>query len=980
MPVFTWFRRKGSEHDCERLASFSRSATRVLHWFVILSCILQSAVADLTRARADETPDAHPLMPGIKSRELNNPDWPRTYHDRLVTGFSPLAGGMAEAPVLWSKIALEHTVDWVHAVDDQRGHRGVLVYDGKLRMVSPDGAVLWTNDQASVARSASAAVLHYGELRQNGSTSLLVADRRDLTLIDADSGIIEWTHRFEPAHVSLQSRPNSLVVADIRPDLPGLEAAIFPLYSERTYLINFPPEGDPRIVWDVLAIVPDEHAPGPGGGERADHGCWTQVDLSNPEEPVIWNVRHHRCRGFDPHTGEILSTLIYDIGGTQKRNYGPARLGFGRGGRRLMCVASEAVQFHVHGIDLNRRGPSTLLWQNYYGELLISGKPGRRELRLVAMDDVDFDGVTEIVYNLTDDSRDLRPHVIVRDGETGAIEAELADCRCEHAVVLEGQAPASWLVVRPTADGEFSTNELLLYKITDESQLDHVAVWPEASLWGPKELLTESGRVLLLRRPGPTSGTEIAQVALEPSGPRVVRESQAARLLQISPMATVHDDENAPIFVGSPVDGALQACDFEGRLRWTLEVSGAIPGMVSAADLNGDGRAELIAAAPSDQRVHIHQFDDQGGAVELRSHRHWMSDPRPAANPLAPLLYDLLGDGTLCLICPGQNADGHSVVRAFQADGSLLWESVLDPRQPAGPPTRWHAGQFLPGPRAAVVVSSRARQGETIQGTFLLDGATGEIVWQKQGYLSEHQISLPYYPLGVPTAFDLDGDGAEEIGMDFYCYMAWMQGSDGRFVRLHHTANLGQAGSLYAGRFHNSYIPVFPFVSNDSRMRAKTPYWLVPVGLYGAVGLMNPDPTDGVWREKLGYDMPRKIGMIDVDGDGRLEVGYAPHSQTLFTCRDMSTGEIEWQLELPEAPVSPVISADFDGDGRGEFLAGPYCVDVNSSGQGEIRWTLPEKLYFPVIADFDGDGHGEIAGFGEQGIRVYRGQDADDQP
>ena len=43
-------------------------------------------------------PFTHPLMPGIRCAEINCTDWPRTLHDKQLTGFSPLALGMSRAP------------------------------------------------------------------------------------------------------------------------------------------------------------------------------------------------------------------------------------------------------------------------------------------------------------------------------------------------------------------------------------------------------------------------------------------------------------------------------------------------------------------------------------------------------------------------------------------------------------------------------------------------------------------------------------------------------------------------------------------------------------------------------------------------------------------------------------------------------------------------------------------------------------------
>jgi hypothetical protein len=130
---------------------------------------------------------------------------------------------------------------------------------------------------------------------------------------------------------------------------------------------------------------------------------------------------------------------------------------------------------------------------------------------------------------------------------------------------------------------------------------------------------------------------------------------------------------------------------------------------------------------------------------------------------------------------------------------------------------------------------------------------------------------------------------------------------------------------------------------------------------FGPFGLMKPDPREGIWQVDLGYDVPPKIGMVDVDGDGQMEVGYAAYYDSTFVCRDLWTGKEEWKLQLPYAPNGPIISADIDGDGKGEFLTAQFCIGTNDNGQGELRWRAPCSIGRGVIADFDGDGQGEIA-------------------
>jgi hypothetical protein len=213
----------------------------------------------------------------------------------------------------------------------------------------------------------------------------------------------------------------------------------------------------------------------------------------------------------------------------------------------------------------------------------------------------------------------------------------------------------------------------------------------------------------------------------------------------------------------------------------------------------------------------------------------------------------------------------------------------------------------------------------------------------------------PCLPNSFPVSFDFDRDGLDEIMMDMLSYMAALRGTDGDFVFLQHTTNLGKENALYAGNLYNSFIPVYRSVETLS------PHWLVAVAGYGSFGLMNPNPTDGIWRDDHGYDVPTKIGLIDVDGDGSLEAGYVLKNHRTFICRNLWTGEIKWTIDLPEEPDGPVLVADFDGDGKGEFLCGGCCIGTTDTGCGEIRWTSPIPFGWAVIADFDGDGIGEIA-------------------
>ncbi len=393
--------------------------------------------------------------------------------------------------------------------------------------------------------------------------------------------------------------------------------------------------------------------------------------------------------------------------------------------------------------------------------------------------------------------------------------------------------------------------------------------------------------------------------------------------------------------------GTLQAIDWPGEARWDLPLVGGRPASLSAADLNGDGSAEIVAACPGDV-VRVYSLSSEGEAQVLAEHE--IEAPR---GRLGPLLYDLEGSGRLCLIAPGRTATGGLCVRAWRADNSLLWESALEGLPPSedAEVVAWNAGEFLPGPRAGLAISV-ASPDRTVEGTFLLDGRDGHVVWFRDMF-DNNGLWRAYRPIGIPSAFDVDGDGVEEVLMDMYSYMAFLRGEDGSFARLYHTPNITADDSLYAALLYNSYCPVY-----DSP-EATEPHWFVPLG-HGRFGLMKPDPREGVWREDVGYDVPDRAGLVDVDGDGSLEAGYALRNSRTFICRDLWTGDTEWELELPFAVSGPVLCADADGDGKGEFIVGPLCIGTDDDGRGEIRWQAPLWLGWAIIADVDGCGLGEI--------------------
>ncbi|NKB66437.1 MAG: PQQ-binding-like beta-propeller repeat protein [Candidatus Latescibacteria bacterium] len=874
----------------------------------------------------------HRLMPGIRSDEINNPNWSRTLHDKQLTGFSPLPLGMERGPQIWRSIEVPGQYNWVEGVATAAG-AAFLVDDGRLALYeAATGARRWCAE-------ASGRLVFWGNLYGDGDAVALLRQGNTLTVVDGESGGVRWRQSYEPAHVDLRVQVGAVLAG-----AAGLQAAVFEQYGEWGWLLDFAPDGSVREVWRRQVMSNDVWP------VRADHGCDIALALQG-DRSVIWNVRHHRCQYFDAQSGQPLGCLQYELDGAYRRNYGPWRLAKGADGQDYIAVAAEMVQTHVHAIRLHGDGTPELAWARYYGEVYVV--PGVA-VECLGVGDFDGDGGDEIAYNVRDPECGFGSFVRLRDVATGAVKYEWADRWCSRLVEGVGPEGRGVLLLHPALEGATpQQGPLEVVGLAPEPQV--LATFAHGGPWGVTKVPGDQGGDFLLR-------------LVDERGPGVVR------LDGVSLEEKERVDDGS--LLAAPPDALAQV---EGHLHWTsavgigawpqgtcvpLGVRGGSPSTLSAAAL-GDGPAQLFAHTPGHQ---LKGWALEGEtAVETLDEAFFGERARHS-----PLVYDLDGDGRLELVVPGVSQRGELAVRALRPDGTVLWHTLL-PRarsDDGGQAVAWNAGQFLAGddgPRAGLAVTVYSLR-RTLEGTFMLAGDSGEVLWFKGNYRDGEHIRA-YRPVGIPGVFDWDGDGLEEIAWDMYSYMAFVRGN-GEMAAVFGGENVRPAReAVPAILLYNGFTPIYRTPA-DQR-----PHWLVHHG-HGRFGLVGPDPRQGIWHEEEGYDTPERIGFVDVDGDGVMEVGYALRNSAEFVCRDLWSGAVKWTVELPGPPSGPVISADVDGDGRGEFLVDRWCIGTDAAGQGEIRWTAPVSMGWAVIADFDGDGLGEIACPGAGRIVVLKGNGA----
>lgn len=918
--------RRTAEHETTRSV-----LTRVLGriFFLPFICLLAFP------AGGAEKKGEHPLLPGVRSAEVWNAEWPGTMHDKLLTGFSPLNCGMRESPQLWATIHTGGEAACAAFLPDAEDKNFLLVQDSALRRIDSSGQVVWTQPGRQL--------LFHDRLHGDNRYTLGALHGNQLTLMDPETGETFWQQRIEGTLDAGKVR-----VAKVHPDFPGKQIVVFPQYANVAYLFAFPTgQREPKQVWRTTEA---EVANWP---EQADHGVAALVE---PDGSTIWNVRHHTINQFDPRSGKRLRQFEFESGKAKRRNYGPTILGQSTNGTPLLAILSQHVEHHLTGLTRRVSESLALVLDRFFSSVYDPPTFGV-SARFVAggLGDANGDGGLDVVYSLRVAQPRLETQTIFCDVGSGR-EQVLPDVWLAGVVDIDGDGRKEILAYDDSKAEMPESGTLQIFRFDAEGKLVGIHTRPHSALvlrpQSPTEQPSEAAwcnlkpeTPIVLSAPG-HSGVLVKDSAsrrtklLGLQNGKILESDFAAIRFEDKPLAIGKwDDQDPGHLVVQSAEGKLRVVSFAGKKQFELPITdGGMP-QVSAADLNGDGKCELIVHTPLG-RLAVYSFNAKGEARVL-----WTAPFTGQNWRLSIPARDMDGDGRPDVLGTGRTDDGRLAVRLYSARGKMIWESPL-PFPGSGTIGGWIVGNFLGCPGIFVSVQQDLAREES----YMLDGKTGRVVWTGRPQKTPDGQVRACNPVGIPTAFDADGDGREDLVLDYRDFVAIQRGTDGAFIRELLTMPTVPAGWRMA---YNSFIPIFK--PSESR-----PHFLVPFG-HGGVGLLANNLHDEVWSHKPYYDTPAKVGMVDVDGDGRMEAGYEEARSGWFVCRDLWSGVEKWRLKLDGQGYGPAITADFDGDGKGEFLIGDYCIGTDNQGKGVIKWrTNLQNGGWPAIADLDGDGLGEI--------------------
>jgi len=898
-------------------------------WCLLLVCWIS--------ARAAEKPPEHPLLPGVRSPEVWNNQWPGTLHDKLLSGFSPLECGMKKAPKVLATIHPGGQAMYAAFLADEKGAGFLLVKDGSLRRIDAEGNVVW--------RRPANGILFYDRLHGDGTYTLGATQGSSLVLIEPATGEAFWRQQIEGS-----IGPDKVRVARLLPDCPGKQIVVFPQYVTMAYMFAFPEGGrQPRLVWKTNDAAVANWPP------RADHGVSTIVE---PDGSTIWNIRHHTINTHDPKTGRLLRRFEFQSGGGKRRNYGPSVIGQSANAVPQIAIVGQFVQHHLSCFTRSQSTSPSLILDRYVGEVY-QDHGVRSWFPLSGLGDVDGDGGLDIVYSVR--LTQPKPHTqTIFCNLSTAKEQIIPDSWLAGAEDIDDDGRKEIFVYADSGAEMPRRGELQIYAFDHKRVLTRIhsiahaelvlravapSEQPPQAAWGnvrfetPAVLHTSGGRAVLIR----DHAARQAGLLLLSAG-TIRRQPAPAVLFDEDLLAIGRWKPDGPWqLVMQSSEGRLRVVSMDGSPQFELPLSGGGGLLLSAADLTGNGRCELVVRTPH-RRLHVYSFDSPN-----RPRLAWSAPfaADDADTRLGVPARDINGDGHVNLLGIGYSANNHLCARLLDADGKLIWESPL-PLPGSGEIRKWVVGDFFAPGHSGIFIS--CQQGLAREESYMLDGKTGRVVWTGLPQDTPGGVRA-CNPVGIPTAFDADGDGKEDLMLDYRDFVAVHRGFDGKLIR-----NITSMPSVPAGwkMAYNSFTPVY-------RQGQQKPDFLIPLG-HGGIGLIGNDLKTEIWTHKPYYDTPAKLAMIDADGDGRLEVGYEEKRDGQFVCRDLWTGKQEWRLKLDGRGFGPAISADFDGDGKGEFLIGGYCIGTDANGQGQIRWRLrlPVGSGWPAIADLDGDGLGEI--------------------
>ena len=378
---------------------------------------------------------------------------------------------------------------------------------------------------------------------------------------------------------------------------------------------------------------------------------------------------------------------------------------------------------------------------------------------------------------------------------------------------------------------------------------------------------------------------------------------------------------------------AIQVAGQQPEILWTYDMADMAFGMAAMEDIDRDGKPEIVFGTyRNDERIIALNAEDGSLLWDYNT---------GGCNDVAPLIYDVDGDGYLEVVAPGSCAP--TTVCLDGATGSLEWETTTHGSD--SPPT--------------VADVDNDGKPEILHGEFngwviCINGEDGSVLW-------EFQAAQNAWIQTAPTIFDVDMDG----DLDFVV-ATWSFGDDHRIMayQANNHALLWESDLpedvIYHGASH-------AYLDDDT-------FEELVIGDYsGQLMVINAEDGSTAWTYRLPFSVSisAPTSLADLDGDGDLEILFFDWFQLVAL---NSNGTRRWQFNIPDNSLAfrGCAVSDIDNDQEPDVVFATtsgwvYGVDGQT---GEELWSMDlgsssgisgfEFNHGPLIGDFDGDARMDV--------------------
>lgn len=677
--------------------------------------------------------------------------WTSARHDQQNTGHQPLPGRITE-PDIKDQVHLGGSLSgsWIFDLDGDGTTELLSIEAGTLLAKNGGLDVVWSN----AALDGVSTVVGMEDLDGNGAEELVVISHSGfgIAVLNPVDGTTLWSDQYAGA-LNLAR----VGFGTLDPSRPGLQIAVNP--DRATHVTSYAFDqgvADGYVLW----TSPDLGSPNPANFTASV--VVADLDANGHDDVAI--ASDGFIETYDGVTGDALTTanggwngrLDYVPGpGVNGRNYGPFVAVPQPGSPHpLLVIAATSVNMHVQVVDNGPTGLS-LRYDKFIGFTLVDD-PTPNAVHVV-QDSVGADllgnGRPQLAISIYNDTGDGRWHTLVidlLDGFAGPL-LDVPDGYLRGVADLDGDGRTELMISTESgiAPGD-GASPLTLYSPQADGTLAEVWSGIVGTFWAVRGDVTGTGTTAFFA----TQGSDLVGYHYAAGAVTEAWRHPAGQLVQVADF----EADGSPEVVFAYPGGVIEVQDAATQEVLATGSIGGRFGQPTVATLTAGGPRSVIVPMPAlsangqtpagEVRVFdwssdglVQRWTTPGVGLLPEGAGRVVRDVAKADNSVP--LFDLDDDGNLELLVTDR-AGNETRVRLLDADGTQRWAHTFSGADALGHAYMWVAGQFRPDAGKDIFVSG-VTGGNNSEVSYILDGATGEVVWQ--------QATIANPDTGAPRGF-----------------------------------------------------------------------------------------------------------------------------------------------------------------------------------------------------------------------------------